>query len=216
MLSASNPPAAIPSVYPDRLYEDSVLVVSPDRARREELAGLASEAGWVATSVGSTQEAGWELWPVLPHLVVIDVPVTENAGWALELIDRIRERPGGESVPVVVLALKRSPRFAVAAFGRRADDVVSATPPADELVARLRARIERRPVPRDELVHDPITGALTPTSFAGQIEHELERVERGGRAGVLALLQLDELPELEARHGRRARDEILAQVVALI
>ena len=77
-------------------------------------------------------------------------------------------------------------------------------------------RLERRPVPRADLITDPITGALSSASFVAQVEHELERLVRGGRSGVLALLQLDELPELEARHGARAREELMAQVVALI
>jgi cellulose synthase/poly-beta-1,6-N-acetylglucosamine synthase-like glycosyltransferase/DNA-binding response OmpR family regulator len=214
--ASSNLPAVTPAPDDDARYLDHVLVVSPDRERGAELVDLVDRGGWLATAVGSAQEAAWELSPVLPHLVVIDVPDPDDSVWALGLIDRIRRHNGGESVPVVVVAPRESRFLTVAAFGRRADDVVSGSPHADELIARFRVRLERRPVPRDSLVRDPITGALTPSSFASQIDHELERLERGGRPGVLALLQLDELPELEARHGVRARDEIMAQVVALI
>jgi cellulose synthase/poly-beta-1,6-N-acetylglucosamine synthase-like glycosyltransferase/DNA-binding response OmpR family regulator len=207
----------LPAVVPDDdRYLDHVLVVSPDPTRRDELIGLVERGGWAAKGVGSAQEAGWELSPVLPHLVVVDVPDSDDPMWALELIDAIRARAGGENVPVVVVTPRESRFLTIAAFGRRADDVVSGRPHDDELIARFRVRLERRPVPRDALVQDPITGALTPACFAAQIDHELERLERGGRPGVLALLQLDELPELEARHGIRARDEIMAQVVALI
>ncbi len=200
----------------DRSYLDTVLVVSPDPGRRAELEDLVDRGGWLAIAAGSAQEAAWELSPVLPHLVVIDVPTPEESDWALELIDQIRSRGGGDGVPVVVVTPRESRDLAVAAFERKADDVVSGRPHVDELIARLGVRLERRPVPRDALVRDPVTGALTPASFADQIEHELERVARGGQPGVLALLQFDELPELEVRHGLRARDEILAQVVTLI
>ena len=205
-----------PEADDDARYLDHVLVVAPDKDRRAELVDLVDRGGWLATAVGSAQEAGWELEPVLPHLIVIDVPDPDDCMWALDLIDRIRSHVGGESVPVVVVTPGESRFLTVAAFGRRADDVVSGSPHADELIARLRVRLERRPVPRGSLAKDPVTGALTPASFVGQIDHELERLERGGRPGVLALLQLDELPELEARHGVRARDEIMAQVVAII
>lgn len=207
---------AVPAPDEGRRYLDTVLVVSPDRSRRAELSDLIDRGGWLAIEAGSAQEAGWELSPVLPHLVVIDTPAPEEVDWALDLIDEIRRLDGGGHVPVVLLAERASRHLAVAAFARGADDVVSGRPHADELIARFRVRLERRPVPRDALVRDHITGALAPASFAYQIGHEQERLERGGRPGVLALLQLDELPELEARHGHRARDEILAQVVALI
>ena len=195
---------------------ETVLVVSPDPARREQLADVIDAGGWVPTTAASVQEALWELSPVLPHLVVIDVPDPAGSEWALDLVDRIRGHAGGERTPVVVLTPREHRSLTVAAFARRADDVVAGQAHADELIARFRIRLERRPVPREDRDVDPVTGALSPASFSAQVEHELERLSRGGRPGVLAFLQLDELPELEAKHGVRARDEIMAQVVALI
>ena len=195
---------------------EAVLVVSPDRARRIELGDVVDAGGWVATTVSSGQEALWELAPALPHLVVVDVPDPTDAEWALELIDRIRGHSGGDRTPIVLLMPREHRPLTLAAFARRADDVVAGPTYADELIARFKVRLERRPVPRDDLKTDPISGALSEASFAAQVEHELDRLERGGRSGVLALLQLDELPELEARYGVRAREEIMAQLVALI
>jgi cellulose synthase/poly-beta-1,6-N-acetylglucosamine synthase-like glycosyltransferase/GGDEF domain-containing protein len=193
-----------------------ILVVSPDRDRRRELSRTVADGGWLAATAGSIQEARWELTPVLPHLVVIDVPDDGNARWALDLIDVIRDLDGGTLTPIVVVAEHASRRLTIDAFERGADDVVAVAQHPEELIARFEVRLERRPVPRDALVADPATGALTEPSLAAQIEHELERVDRGGRPGVLAMLQLDELPALEARFGRRARDELMAQVVSLI
>lgn len=216
MLSVSSLRLTAPTPDAELSRIDAVLVVSPDHARRTELADVIDSGGWHATTVGSAREAIWELAPVLPHLVLIDVPDPSESDWALDLIDRIRRFDGGERVPVVVLTPHDHRHLTLSAFGRRADDVVAGQPRADELVARLRVRLDRRPVPREALTTDPITGALSPASFAAQVEHELDRLRRGGRSGVLAFLQLDELPELEARHGVRAREEIMAQVVALI
>ncbi len=207
-------PSTAPTEGPG--HGDAVLVVSPDSARRAELAALGDRNGWLVTTAGSKQEAVWELSPALPHLVVIHLPEPGTSAWALALVDQIRARNGGDHVPIVFLTPQEDRQFTLAAFARRADDVVAGHPDDDELAARLRVRLERRPVPRNALRRDPITGALTPETFSKQVEHELERLARGGRPGVLALLQLDELPELEARHGARARDEVLAQVVSLI
>ena len=206
--------AVDPGVEP-RLRE-VILVVSPDRERRRELADTVAAGGWVPATAGSVQEARWELAPVLPHLVVIDVPDGRHTQWAFELIELIRDLDGGTLAPIVVITGEAQPRLTIDAFEAGADDVVARSPRRDELIARFAVRLERRPVPRDTLVADPATGALTEASLTAQIEHELERVDRGGRPGVLAMLQIDELPALEARRGRRARDELMAQVVALI
>ena len=74
----------------------SVLVVSPERGRRLELGDVVAAGGWQRATVAAAQEAGWELSPVLPHLVVIDVPDSGDSGWALDLIDRIRRVEGGD------------------------------------------------------------------------------------------------------------------------
>jgi cellulose synthase/poly-beta-1,6-N-acetylglucosamine synthase-like glycosyltransferase/GGDEF domain-containing protein len=216
MLSVSSLRLTAPTDEGAEQRHETVLVVSPDRLRRVTLADVIDAGGWLPATAATEQEAMWELTPALPHLVVIDIPEPADAEWALGLIDRIRGLAGGERTPVVVLTPTEHRHLTLAAFGRRADDVVAGHPHADELIARFRVRLERRPVPREDLETDPITGALSPASFTAQVEHELERLIRGGRPGVLALLQLDELPELEARYGLRAREELMAQVVALI
>lgn len=215
MLAVSSLRFSVPEPGGDAV-RDTVLVVSPSVRRRVELIEVVERGGWHPTAVGSPQEALWELAPAPPHLVVVDLASAAESDWALELIDEIRGREGGDGIPVVLLTPQANLNVTLAAFGRRVDDVVSGRPPADELVARFRARLERRPTPRSDVATDPVTGALTEAAFADQVEHELERVSRGGRAGALALLAIDELPGLEARHGRRARDEVLAQVVELI
>jgi cellulose synthase/poly-beta-1,6-N-acetylglucosamine synthase-like glycosyltransferase/GGDEF domain-containing protein len=214
-LSVSSLRLTPPSTDEDAREHATVLVVSHDRARRAQLVDSVASQGWAVSSAASTQEAGWQLSPVLPNLVVVDAHDGDPA-WAIELLDRIRAARGGERTPVVVLDPTGRRALTVTAFAHGADDVVTGPVFADELAARLRARIQRPPVPRDELSVDPVTGALSEASFAAQVEHELDRLARGGRQGVLALLQLDELPELEATHGPRARDELMAQVVALI
>ena len=148
MLSVSSLRLSAPALVDDQRGLEAVLVVSPDPGRRAELGDVVDTGGWVSTTVGSMQEAVWELTPVLPQLVVIDVPDPTDSEWALELIDRIRGHNGGERTPVVLLTPLEHRALTVAAFGRRADDVVAGPAYADELIARFRIRLERPPVPR--------------------------------------------------------------------
>ncbi|HSF61063.1 MAG TPA: glycosyltransferase [Gaiellaceae bacterium] len=194
----------------------TALVVAPDPARRAELMDILEWGGLQPIAAESMRGATRELSRVFPHLLVIDVPSPETSDWALDLIGRIRSARGGGTLPIVVVSVQPSRELTVAALARTADDVVSGEHHPDELVARLRARIERPAVSRHELAQDPVSGALTPASFAEPVWRELERLEHGGRPCVLALVQLEELPELEAHYGARAHDEVVTQVVALI
>lgn len=193
---------------------DSVLVVAFDPDQRQQLAELVETAGCLAECAASQAEALELFRAAPPDLVLYRLPDSRVA--SLELLERLRDEPDRESVPVVCLTPRNVTTLTVQAFGRRADDVVPVRTSTEELTARIAARLERRPTPRSSLKEDPITGALTPDTFAEQLRRELERVERGGRAGAVAYLALDELPGLEARLGSRARDEVVAQVVSLI
>ena len=74
MLSVSSLRLSAPAPTDDERGLEVVLVVSPDPGRRADLGDVVDTGGWVSTTVGSMQEALWELTPVLPQLVVIDVP----------------------------------------------------------------------------------------------------------------------------------------------
>ena len=193
---------------------ETVLIVAADLGRRGELAATVEGAGWLPLHATTSEGALEVLHEAPPDLVLLDV--ADTSGAELEILERYRTDTDGARVPVVCLLARRNRRLTIEAFARHADDVITACEHPEELRARLRARLERPPLPRAEMLEDPVTGALTSEAFAGQMGNELQRIARGGRSGIVALLALDEFPGLEARFGSRARDEVAAQVVRLI
>ena len=194
--------------------QETVLVVAADPDRRAELTEIVEAGGWQPLLALDHDEA-LQLFREVPADLVV-VAFAHDTQDELRAIDRLRAEPGGDRVAIVCNLPRPNRELLIEAFGRRADDVIVGRPDAMELIARFRTRIDRRPLPREELLEDPITGALTDTAFAEQLERELEHVARGGGRGALGYLALEELPSIEARHGSRARDEIVAQVVRLI
>ena len=194
--------------------QTSVLIASTDPDRGAELADLVRQTGWAALVADDADHALELFRAAPPDLVLLAFATTAKA--ELDVLDRIRAEPDGDRVPIVCAPTRRRRDLVIAAFGRRADDVITGRPHPDELIARLRVRIERRPQPQQEVLEDPITGALTESAFLRQVNLEVERVGRGGHQGVLAYLALEELPRIEAEHGFRARDEIVGQAVELI
>jgi GGDEF domain-containing protein len=191
---------------------ETVVLACADAAARSRLEGLLEEENLLVVPCESAAEAERTLAAALPDLLLLDASFEEAA--VLRLLEQLREDPDGRRVPGLVLA--DDPGTRLRAFSVGADDVADAALTGEELRARVRVRLERRPVPRERMQVDPVTGGLTEDAFEARLAHEVERVGRGGRPGAIAFLSLHELPELTSRLGSRARDEVLAQLVQLV
>lgn len=191
---------------------DAVLIASADDALAADLEGALTAEGLIALTCRNADEAARLVEEAVPDLVVVDAPPNDTA--ALSLLPLLRDAPATEAVPVLVLA-EDDPDTRLRAFALGADDVAGRRVDA-ELRARVAVRLERRPVPRERLVVDPVTGALAEEAFKSRLAHEVERVNREGRPSSLVYLSLHELPDVQARLGSRARDEVLAQIVQAI
>jgi len=193
---------------------DTAVLLCADQALAVRVERLLEAKGSLAVTCPNADEAAWRIQEAVPDLVLIDAPSGDSA--ALTLLSLLRNDPATEAVPALILAEEHDGETRLSAFELGADDVAGRGIGDAELSARIAVRLERRPVPRERLVVDPITGALTNAAFESQVAHEVERVHREGRPGTLAYLSLHELPDVQARLGSRARDELLAQVVRVI
>ena len=188
---------------------DTVLLLA-NGPEWDDVAQLAREHGYLVLEARSIFEALAHLRDAAPDLVVIP-----GEAQGLELLERLR---GGESSAVSAIVLTRAGDMAmlVEAFERGADDVVACDADTKELGARIRARLERRALPRAEMLRDPVTGAFTEESLALMVQLEIERVGRVERPASFAYLAFHELPVVESELGQRARDAILAQIVDIV
>src|SRR5437899_1679266 len=75
-----------------------------------------------------------------PHLVITDLSMPNMGG--LELCRRLRRM---SEVPIIVLSVKSEERIKVEALDAGADDYVTKPFGMDELLARVRAALRRRP-----------------------------------------------------------------------
>jgi cellulose synthase/poly-beta-1,6-N-acetylglucosamine synthase-like glycosyltransferase/DNA-binding response OmpR family regulator len=209
------PPAAAPessSVEEDRPgRRDTVLVLHEQADERVPLAGRLRDEGYLALQAENVHQAREQFRQARPDLVLLP----GDAG-GLEALELLREDPDGGQVSVIVLTHGEDLTTLLRAFELGADDVVSQSADWNELRARIRARLDRRSVPRDVMLRDPVTGALTHQTLARMLRMEVERVRRVRRPACLAYLAFHELPTVEAELGQRARDEILAQVVDIV
>jgi cellulose synthase/poly-beta-1,6-N-acetylglucosamine synthase-like glycosyltransferase/CheY-like chemotaxis protein len=188
---------------------DTVLLLA-EGSEWEAVARLARGHGYLVLEARSIFEALSHLNEAAPDLVLLP---GDSRGF--ELLDRLRGG-GTNTVSAIVLTRADDLKALVEAFDRGADDVISYDADPGELGARIRARLERRALPRTEMLNDPVTGAYTEDSLAMMLRLEIERVGRVDRPASFAYLAFHELPVVESELGQRVRDRILAEIVDIV
>jgi cellulose synthase/poly-beta-1,6-N-acetylglucosamine synthase-like glycosyltransferase/GGDEF domain-containing protein len=131
-------------------------------------------------------------------------------------LTRIRAQARTKALPVILLTARGDTEDVVAGMGLGADDYLIKPFLLPEFMARVRAKIERPPVPAASLGRDRPTGVLSAAKFADELDREVTRARSTKRRGVLAYIGLHELVPLRRRFSSRVQDQIELQAVSLI
>ncbi len=192
----------------------SVLVVDDEEQIRRLVSIALRRAGYDVTVAADGGEALARIAEATPDLVVSDVMMPGLDGFAL--LSKLRADPATRAIPVILLTAKGSVEDRVTGLDLGPDDYLPKPFEMAELLARVRAKIDRPPVPSDELPRDRQTRLLSERSLLNALGREVERASRSGRSGVLVLLTLHELPRIRQRLGARAEAAVAKQVAALL
>jgi CheY-like chemotaxis protein/cellulose synthase/poly-beta-1,6-N-acetylglucosamine synthase-like glycosyltransferase len=184
-----------------------ILVVEDDPDIQLLISRSLDDAGFHVRTAADGREALAQIDDALPDLIVSDVMMPEMDG--LELLSAVRNDPSTRRLPVILLTARSSTSDIVDGLGLGADDYLPKPFVVSELQARVRAKVERPPVPADELQRLVRPKVLMSMAFRDELERELNRNRRGGGAGALAIVELCELDRIRERLGSRALDKVL-------
>jgi two-component system response regulator MprA len=180
-----------------------LLVVDDDEALRTALGRALRLEGYQVDEAADGAEAVNLLGTLRPDLVVLDVlmPVLDGLG----VCRFVREQ--GEAVPVLLLTARDSVSDRVLGLDAGADDYLTKPFALEELLARLRALLRRRPS------DDGADGAATLRFADLSLDPDTREVRRGERTISLTRTEFA-LLELLLANPRRVltRDRILEQV----
>jgi diguanylate cyclase (GGDEF)-like protein len=203
-----------------------VLVVDDDSGGRRLTRATLTKAGFAVSEAGDGQAAVDALRARMPDLVLLDVsmPVMDGFTACAEL----RQLPGGERVPVVMMTGLDDTASIERAFEVGATDFITkpinwAVLPhrvrymmrASAAIHELQQSIARRQEAEEQIrrlaYYDPLTGLPNRLLFIEQLERALAQAERHGRRLAVMFVDLDNFKRVNDTLGHRAGDELLCK-----
>lgn len=117
----------------------SILVVEDDPEIQQYLSEFLRDNGFEVDTASDGKQALDQLKKLLPDLVILDLGLPIIPGE--EVAARIRE--SYDDLPIIILSAQDSTRSVLKGFNLGADDYVPKPFVADELLARIRARLKK-------------------------------------------------------------------------
>lgn len=148
-----------------------------------------------------------------PSALVLDQG--PNPGPGKHLCRLVRAAPRWRDLPILARAKPHSDAW-LAGFEAGADDMLPVDIAGRELLARLRVRLDRTRVFREQSNRDALTSLLTRRAFTEGILARLAEAQRSRRHLSLCLMDLDRFKSVNDTYGHGAGDKVLSAFGALL
>lgn len=185
-----------------------VLILEDDLQLAEHLAKLLESHGLKVAILDDPSRILDVLPRERPDLVLTDVVMPEVSGF--EVCRLLRSTPEWRELPILLMTARVGLDVRVAAFEAGADDYIPKPIAPQELLARVRPRLERIRRAQERAQRDPVTTLLVRTAFTSQLSTRLAEIRRQGARMALCLLDLDHFKRVNDEHGHLAGDRVLA------
>jgi CheY-like chemotaxis protein/cellulose synthase/poly-beta-1,6-N-acetylglucosamine synthase-like glycosyltransferase len=196
------------------LRPESILIVDDDSDIQLFVKIILTKGGFDVTVAGNGKEALQRISEATPDLIISDVMMPEMDGFSL--LKELRSKSETAFIPLILLTTKNTNEDIIDGLNLGADDYLSKPFDASILLARVKSKLSRPPIPVENLILDRQTGLQSTQKFISEATREIFRSSKGGKPGCLAFLEILETPRYRERLGERADREISKQISEII
>jgi len=194
----------------DRPERPRLLMLSRDAAEGERLKRLLDPLGLAVNVFDDRQQIVETLEATQPSALLVD----RGESHPEHVCRLVRAIPRWRDLPILVRVEGESARLV--AYDAGADDALSESAGDRELIGRLRVRLERTRVFREQSNRDPLTGLLTRRAFTESMQARLAEAERAKRHLSVCFLDIDRFKLVNDTYGHAVGDKVLASFGALL
>jgi diguanylate cyclase (GGDEF)-like protein len=151
---------------------------------------------------------------VRPDLLLLDAMMPGVSGW--DAIRIVRTMPEYRDMPILFLTARTDVESRVAAFNAGADDYLAKPLVAEELLARVRVRLDRLRLLREITDRDSLTRCMSRRALLDAFASRLSEIRRHSLSLSLALLDVDRFKLVNDTYGHLVGDHVLATLGRLL
>jgi diguanylate cyclase (GGDEF)-like protein len=192
----------------------TLLAVDDDPAMLAAIRAVLEPEGLRIKTLSDPMRFWEELERVSPDMLMLDIDMPEVNG--IELCRVVRNDRRWAALPVLFLTSRRDEETVRAVFASGADDYLHKPVVREELVGRVRSRLERARLHRLLADRDALTGVLNRQSSVRGIERLLALSRRYGQPVSLVAVDLDHFKRVNDDYGHAAGDAVLRRVGELL
>lgn len=191
-----------------------VLVVDDDEDFAAGVEKILSQAGMLTAGLHDSTRILEQLNEFCPDLLLLDVIMPGLSGYDACMM--LRSMPRWRDLPVLFLTAETGWQSRSAIFKAGADDYLTKPVMAEELLTRVKIRVERARLLKERADKDAITGLLLRRAFMEQLAPMLTEAAKHGWPLTIALLDLDHFKQVNDMHGHLSGDGVLAGLGRLL
>lgn len=146
-----------------------------------------------------------------PELIVLDIVMPSGDG--IDFCRKIRSDRRLQIVPIIFLTIKSKLQDKIAGFSTGADDYLCKPFQVEELVARIKAILDRINKYKDLVLKDELTKIYNRRYLDQRLEEEIARGERTNGNFSVVMIDLNLFKNINDRYGHVVGDEVLKGIV---
>jgi diguanylate cyclase (GGDEF)-like protein len=149
-----------------------------------------------------------------PELLLLDVMMPGITGF--EVCRMLRQIPRWQDLPIVFLTGQTGVENRLEAFRSGGDDYLPKPVVNEELLTRVKVRLDRARMLKDRSDKDTITGLLLRRAFSEQLAQLLADGQRNKTVFTICLIDVDKFKNVNDTYGHLAGDKVLAGLGQLL